>query len=71
MRATLAILWLALVIAASTHLGVRFDKGIELGTDLLALLRAEGHEPALQRTNKIFSDNICACNPSLLVCRVT
>ena len=58
MRVAMAVLWLALVTAALAHLGVRIDNGVELGTDLLALLPAEDRDPALRRSNEIIADNI-------------
>ena len=54
----MAFLWLALVTAATTHIGVRIYDGVELGTDLLALLPAETRNPALRQANEKVAANI-------------
>jgi predicted exporter len=49
---TAAILWLLVVATAAAYLGFRVVEGVQLRTDLLALLPQEDRDPAVQRAKE-------------------
>lgn len=50
--------WLALVAIAALHLGLRLRAGVELGTDLLALLPQEDRDAGVQRAKQHITESI-------------
>ncbi|MBV9248978.1 MAG: hypothetical protein JO227_07025 [Acetobacteraceae bacterium] len=49
MRRRLAFVWLAVVLAAGAHIGYSLARGINVQTDLMALLPREDRDPAVQQ----------------------
>jgi predicted exporter len=54
-KRALAWLWLAVVVVAAVHLAWRFAAGIELRSDLLALLPREEADPRMQQAREAVS----------------